>query len=145
MSAPVYTSVTIQSINDEPPRITATPYQISFMEEGGPINIVNKSVRIVDMDNCPEHRTVAEVVVTLENPVEEVDQLIFAGELLDNYTMTFTCDTELNGSYCYEQFLRNITYNNTDEEPESYFQDRSIVIEVCRANTACLCTHLIYA
>ena len=130
-SAPVYISVTIQSVNDEPPRITQTSPKLTFVEERGPINIVDQGVLIVDLDNCPEHMTVAEVVVSLENPVPGEDQLIVAGEVLDNYTMTFTCDTMVDGSDCYEEFLRNITYNNTNEEPESYSQDRFIIIEVC--------------
>ena len=128
MSAPVTTSVTIQPVNDEPPAITNTSSVIVFIEEGGPVSIVEEGVAIVDSDNCANHMTVIELVVSLENPIEGEDQLIIGGEVYENYTVTFSCDMEVNSS-CHENFLRSIEYNNTNIELDP--QQRIISIEVC--------------
>ena len=128
-STPVFTSLTIQSVNDEPPLIVNTSSTVSFVEEGGPVRIVNEGVTVVDYDNCPNHTTVQQLVVRLENPILGEDVLIMGGDII-NYTVTYSCDTEDNAN-CYEDILRTIEYNNTDEEPESYSQERNISIEVC--------------
>lgn len=128
ISTPVFTSVTIQSVNDEPPLIMNTSSTVSFVEEEGPIRIVNEGVMVVDYDNCPNHTTVQQLVVRLENPVLGEDVLIMGGDII-NYTVAYSCDTGQD-AYCYEDILRTIEYNNTNEEPESYSQERNISIEV---------------
>jgi hypothetical protein len=128
ISVPVTTSVTIQPVNDEPPKVTNTSSVMVFIEEGGPISIVDGGVSIVDLDNCENHTIVLQLVVRLENPVEGEDQLIIGGEVYENYTATFSCDVKVNSS-CYEDFLRSIEYNNTKVEPDP--QQRIISIEVC--------------
>ena len=128
-SAPVTTSVTIQPVNDEPPEITNTSSVMVFTEEGGPVSIVDGGVAIVDLDNCENHTIVVQLVVRLENPVDGEDQLIVGGEVYENYTATFSCDMEVDGSSCYEDYLRIIQYNNTNIEPDP--QQRIISIEVC--------------
>lgn len=128
-SAPVLASVRIQSVNDEPPLITNTSAVVQFHEEDGPVRIVDNSVSIVDRDNCENHTTVLKLIVRLENPVAREDVLI-VGEEVYNYTVTFSCDPEVEGRQCYEDFLRSIEYNNTNQEPESYAQNRIISIQV---------------
>ena len=128
-SAPVTTSVTTQPVNDEPPEITNTSSVIIFTEEGGSVSIIDGGVAIVDLDNCENHTTVVQLVVRLENPVDGEDQLIVGREVYENYTATFSCDMEVDGSNCYEDYLRTIEYNNTNIEPDP--QRRIISIEVC--------------
>lgn len=128
-SPSVFTSVTIQSVNDEPPVIMNTSSTVSFVEGGGPITIVGEGVIINDLDNCINHTTVVQLVVRLENPVQGEDLLIVGGEVYGNHSVTFSCDSAL-GANCYEDFLRTIEYNNANDEPESYSQERNISIEV---------------
>ena len=128
-STPVFISATIQSVNDEPPLIMNTSSTTSFVEERGPIRIVDEGVKIIDFDNCPNHKTVQQLVVRLENPVQGEDVLIMGGEIHENYTIKYSCDTEQDAN-CYKDILRTIEYNNTNEEPESYSQERNISIEV---------------
>ena len=134
-SAPVYTSVTIQPVNDEPPVITNTSLVIVFTEEGGPVSIVDTGVAIIDLDSCANHTTIIQLVVGLENPVGG-DQLIVDGEIYENYTAMFSCDMEVNSS-CYKDYLKSIEYNNTNEEPDP--QQRIIFIEVifCKIVLSC--------
>ena len=143
ISAPVITSVTIHPVNDEPPMITNTSSEMMFTEEGDPINIVDGGVTIVDNDNCLNHTTVAQLVVRLENPVDGEDQLIVGGQVYENFTTTFSCDTGVNGSNCYEDFLRSIEYSNINLEPTSYTQERVVSIEVCTTVTNYISTHYV--
>ena len=127
-SAPVTTSVTIQPVNDEAPEITNTSSVVVFIEERGPISIVDGGVAIIDLDNCANHTIVVQLTVRLENPIAEEDQLIVDGVVYENYTATFSCDAGVNSS-CYEDFLRSIEYNNTNVEPDP--QQRIVSIQVC--------------
>ena len=130
MSLPAFTLIRIQSVNDEPPLIRNTSSMIQFIEERGPVRIIDEGVAIVDSDNCPNHTTVMQLLVSLVNPVPQEDLLIIRGEVYENYTVAFSCDTEVDGSQCYEDFLRSIEYNNTNKEPDSYSQSRIISIQV---------------
>ena len=120
--------MTIISEDDEPPLITNTTAVQFYREEGGPVSIVDPSVTIVDNDNCPDHTIVQEVLVTLENPVDGEDQFIVDG-VISNYSIAYSCDVEVNAT-CFEDFLRTIYYNNTNMEPESFTQNRTVTIEV---------------
>lgn len=147
-SEPSLVVVSIQLENDEPPIISNTPTSQTFVEEGGAISLFDPTVRIADADNCYDQILVEEVRVTLENPVEGEDQLLVNGSALSGYSTTFNCSSEqldpleemecyedaTNCSaifMCYEDFLLQLEYNNTNSEPGSFRMDRNFLVEVC--------------
>ena len=121
-------NITIQSLNDEPPRITGTPAEQTYLENAGPINIVENSTLIVDADNLFEHRVIRVLWVTLDNPVPGEDLLI-AGNDSDASALSFSCDMQRDPA-CYDAYLGMVQYNNGADEPNS--TNRIITIEVYR-------------
>ncbi len=141
VSSPERSDVTIQLVNDEPPVITNTSSRQVFVEEGGPVSLVDPSVDIVDADNCEEHSLIREVRVTLSNPVVSEDQLIVNGSLLPNFETSFSCNQEEDGARCYSDYLLSLEYNNTEEEPGSFRIPRSFTIEVIQFGQICSFIH----
>ena len=139
--------VSIQLENDEAPIISNTSTSQTFVEEGGPISLFDRSVTIADADNCYEQTLAEELRVTLENPVEGEDVFLVNGSALSGYSVTFNCSSELDalekmGCYedstncsdvfmCFEGFLLQLEYNNTNSEPGSFRMDRIFLVEVC--------------
>ena len=116
------TDLTIQLVDDEPPQISNTDSNQTYTEEGGPIDILDRYVMIIDDDNCPDHQVVSRILVELLEPLNEDVLISDNGE--ENFTIEYSCDQ----SGCYEDFLRGLQYDNTNSEPDT--EDRTIVIEV---------------
>ena len=108
------------------PEVTNTSLEQTYIEQAGPINIVSPGATIVDQDNMPEHQLIRVLRVTLDNPVLGEDVLI-ADNVSNPSTLMFSCNMSADRS-CYDNFLRGVQYNNTNEEPT--FTDRHVTIEV---------------
>ena len=124
--AALHVTFTIEPLNDEPPEVRNTPLEQTYIEQGGPINIVSPVTTIVDQDNMPEHQLIRVLRVTLDNPVPGEDVLI-ADNVSDTSSLTFSCNMSADRS-CYDNFLRGVEYNNTRDEPT--FTDRLVTVEV---------------
>lgn len=122
--------ITIVLENDEDPIISESSNNQTFIEEGGAIYLFDVMVTITDADNCFDHNLIEEIRVTLLNPVEAEDQLIVNGSVVSGFNYSFRCDQALQGMACYEDFLTNLEYNNTNIEPGSFDIPRRFMIEV---------------
>ena len=122
--------IEIQLENNQPPIISDTPTSQTFIEEGGPIDLFAFTTTITDADNCFDHRLVQEIRVTLDNPVVTEDQLLVNGSVLPHFNITYSCDEQVDGMACYEEFLTVLQYNNTNREPGSFRIPRMFTIEV---------------
>ena len=130
-STPEQLDVVIQPVNDEPPIISNTSSYQFFVEQQGPIPLVNSTVELSDNDNCLNHTLIRDIRVTLLNPQPDgEDQLIADGRVLSNYEDIFSCDQEVNGTDCYVMYLLSLEYNNTNPEPGTFRTLRRFVIEV---------------
>lgn len=123
-------AIDIISENDEPPIISDTSSVQTFVEEGGPIDLFDFNVTISDADNCMDHMLIQEIRVTLENPVVTEDQLLVNDSALANFSISFSCDENLESMACYEDFLIGLQYNNTNREPGSFQTPRRFTAEV---------------
>ena len=105
-----------------------------FVEQMGPIELVDENVTIVDLDNCLNHTLVQNITVTLNNPQPDgEDQLIVGGEVQSSYQDSFSCDQEVDED-CYILYLRSLTYNNSNPEPGTFMTRRRFTIEVHTSN-----------
>jgi len=129
-STPDQLDIVVQSVNDEPPEISGTATNRQFIEQMGPIELVDENVTIIDLDNCLNHTLVQNITVTLTNPQPDgEDQFIVDGMVQSSYQNSFSCDQKLDEN-CYMSYLRNLTYNNTNPEPGTFMTLRRFTIEV---------------
>lgn len=129
-STPKFVDVVIEPVNDESPIIADTSSTQVFIEQRGPIRLVDSSVTITDDDNCLNHTLIREVRVRLDNPLSSEDQFIVNGSVLPGYVDIFSCDQQVDGMNCYTDYLRTLEYNNTNTEPGSFRIPRIFIIEV---------------
>ena len=124
-------TLTLRPENDELPQIINTDSRTTYIEEAGPVNIVNQTASIRDVDNLAEHQSIQELRVTLVNPEPFEDRLIVNGvEYADehNFTAIVVCGDLVNAT-CTD-VLRSLRYDNTLVEPTP--RERNVVIEVRR-------------
>lgn len=96
------TTLTIQLLDDEPPRFISTPFNQTYTEQGGPIPILGNSVAIVDNDNCPEGRNVVRLTVELLSPLPE--DILLMNRLRVDYALEFNCSAQPS---CYVDYLED--------------------------------------
>ena len=151
----VTVNITVESVNDEPPRLASTRLTSLHTERGGPTPLLDSTATLYDDDNCPEHRLIAQVQLVLNGFVDSEDVLLDGagqgitlhdsqfdfgsgsavgpgfGEWLTEPSqplyVTLTCD-QTDSPDCYNSLLRALHYNNTADEPTA--SDRSIVLQV---------------
>ena len=162
-------SITVISVNDEPPRLTNTAVRVTYKEGDGPINLLNSTATLTDDDNCLEHQLLSEIRVKVSSftPGEDVlldgeDQQIEFGSsrngsfefgsalgsgfgdwetgLLESQ-ISLTCDQTLFPD-CYNRLLRGLQYNNTASEPSN--NNHTIIIEVCESHLNCFPTLIFF-
>ncbi len=133
-------ALTVQLLNDEPPRVTNTAFNQTYKEEAGSISITDYVALIEDNDNLERHRAIARITVTLLSPLPE-DVLIANGSVVENSTIEWTCDDITNA--CYVDFLRSLQYDNTSPEPS--IENREVVIEVSDHLHVWTCLNSVFA
>ncbi len=126
-------SLNIRLLNDEPPRVTGTAFNQTYLEENGSIYITDENVFIEDNDNLREYRAIERVTVMLMSPLPE-DVLVVNGIVDEDGVIEYS---SCNTTDCYQDFLRNLEYNNTNSEPST--DDREVVIEVCVFGSMGMC------
>ena len=124
-------------INDEPPVLQTNGTIFTFIEQGGPINIVGPYPTITDSDlHKPEHDIVDTICITIFHPLPG-DQLLttnISSDSLFNITAASlcinvtSCDNNFVSSSCYRNYLKGVWFNNSEDEPN--LQNRSIVFTV---------------
>ena len=124
-------------INDEPPVLQTNGTIFTFIEQGGPINIVGPYATITDRDlHKPEHDIVDTICISILHPLPG-DQLLttnISSDSLFNITATSlcinvtSCDNNFDSSSCYRNYLKGVWFNNSEDEPN--LQNRSIVFTV---------------
>lgn len=117
---------TIMPTDDEPPIISQTATEQTYIENAGPVNVADQTAIIVDADNLAEHRDIQELRVRLVNPAPGDELIDFAGAVSSSH-LNYSCDVSQNAT-CYEMYLRSVQFNNLEDEPEIY--NRYITIEV---------------
>ena len=146
-------NISIESLNDEPPRLTSDLIHY-HTEEGGPAPLLTATAALYDADNCPEHRLIAELRLELSGFVVGEDRLLDAtdhdittsqsgefefgsgssvfgsgfGEWMsESQNISLTCDQTVYPE-CYNSILRGLQYHNTAEEPTT--SNRTITVQV---------------
>ncbi len=123
-------NITIQLEDDEPPIFSNSSRVQIFLEDGGPIDLFDPTLTISDADNREEDRVILEVLVTLSNPVEPEDQIVFNGSAISGSNISFT-DLDCSDEACFQNLLALLQYNNTNTEPGSFMLDRRFSVQVC--------------
>ena len=150
-------SITVESLNDEAPRLTSDLTHL-YMEGSGPTALLSPAATLYDDDNCPEHRLISEIRLVLDDLVEGEDSLLVQEIECDNGSLsglgssgfgsglgewttevseslyTFSCDQSANTDW-YNRFLRGLQYANTADEPTP--RDRTITLEVSLLHVVC--------
>ena len=148
-------SITIESVNDEVPRLTSDLTHF-YVEGSGPIALLSPTATLYDDDNCPEHRLVSEIRLVLDDLLEGEDSLLVQEIECDNGSLpglgfsgfgsglgewttevsgplyTFSCDQGADTDW-YNRFLRGLQYTNTADEPTP--RNRTITLEVSLPHT----------
>ena len=145
-------SITIESVNDEPPRLMSD-LTLHYVEGSGPTALLSPTATLYDDDNCPEHRLVREIRLMLDDLVDGEDSFLVQDIECDNGSIsgfgsglgewisevsesqyTFSCDPSADTDW-YNFFLRGLQYDNTADEPTP--RDRTITLEVSLLHMVC--------
>ncbi len=133
-STPTQLDVVTEPVNDEAPAISGTSTNRVFVEQKGPVSLVDSTVVIIDLDNRVNHTLIANITVTLTNPQPDgEDQLIVNGTVVAGNQHSVSCDpsSESDSTSCYLMYLTSLAYNNSNPEPGTFRTPRIFVIEVC--------------
>lgn len=161
-------SLTVKSIDDEPPRLTSSTTH-SHVEEGGPTALLDSNATLHDVDNCPEHRLIREIRLVPTDFVDGDDILLdvmgseiefsvlkngdfesgsgygsgvsdlLEGGLSGYPSVTLTCNQTAHPD-CYNSLLQGLLYNSTADEPALH--DRHIDLEVSIAHNVFTSTYI---
>ena len=129
---PTFITISLQPVNDHQPVLTlsgAIPpqgdinYSTDFIEEGGPVPVVNRAgLSLTDGDLVAFTYTITVAIVDAQPPgsvevleVQMVPEGMNSTYDRDNYILTLTGDLPLP---MFETVVRTMTYNNLDDEPE---------------------------
>jgi hypothetical protein len=133
-SAPANKTVTVTPVNDAPV-VTTTGGTTAFTEGGGAI-VVDAGVTVTDVDNA----NLASATVTITNVLDAGSEQLAAtacGALTVGGSGTATLT--ISGSQpltTYQTCLRSVTYDNTDQDPDTTNRVISFVANDGTANSA---------
>ena len=123
MSIPVYTQVTVQTVND-PPALdvnTLDPnpgYQTTFTEEGPAVYITSRNVSVRDNDAGATIDTVMIVIQSaLDGQYERIESTDQNVTITEQSPTVFVITPAIGSLGEVEELLLTLTYTNTREEP----------------------------
>ena len=124
---PVNTTITFDSVNDPPildlnGEALGVNYETSFMEEGDAILITAMDMTVNDVDND----NLSQAIITISNYLDNGQEILSVDEfVLSQYLFTsFDYSNgvlQITGSLSPEEYtdiIRNVTYQNTADEPD---------------------------
>ncbi|HEX3528831.1 MAG TPA: Ig-like domain-containing protein [Thermoanaerobaculia bacterium] len=132
-STPATKPVSITAVNN-PPVVTTTGGASSFTEGGGAV-VVDAGVTVTDVDNA----NLASATVTISNLLDAGSEFLATSTAGTSITAVYAAPTlTLTGSDTlahYQQVLRNVTYNNTSQNPSTTARSISFVANDGTANS----------
>ena len=136
-SAPVFTTLTVQTVNDRPildiDTLNPAPgYQTSFTEGGQPVYITSRNVAITDND---DGAVVTNVLVVINNAfdllserIESTDPNVSITQMTVGQSRTFTITPEDPSLDSVAQLLATLVYSNALSEPMGGLRSISISV-----------------
>jgi hypothetical protein len=124
-SAPANKTVTVTPVNDAPV-VTTTAGTTAFTEAGGPV-VVDSGVTVSDVDSA----NLSSATVTITNPQDGAAEVL-AATACGGLTVTPGLNTlAISGSLplaSYQTCLQSVTYDNTDQDPDTTTRVISFVV-----------------
>ncbi|MCG8463045.1 MAG: cadherin-like domain-containing protein, partial [Holophagales bacterium] len=109
--------VSVSSVND-PPACTAVSGPASFTEDGGPV-VIDSALTVSDVDNA----NLASATMTLTNLLDVGLESLAAAtggtSIVANYAAPVLTLTGPDTVANFQQVLRSVTYENTDQDPDT--------------------------
>ena len=142
---PIRLNITLNPTNDGPPVLAlngdlGTNYAAEFVEEGGPVAVVNSSLSLTDVDLVPFPYVVnATILYSEQSEGEEVLRVSYVPQGMSAVYSGYSLI--LSGSLTIDQYqlsLRTLTYDNYADEPQGDSRVISIVVNDSprKSNTA---------
>uniref|UniRef100_A0A1X7V4J9 Cadherin domain-containing protein n=1 Tax=Amphimedon queenslandica TaxID=400682 RepID=A0A1X7V4J9_AMPQE len=144
-SIPMQLNITLNPTNDGPPVLAlngdlGTNFNAEFVEEGGPVAVVNSSLTLTDVDSVSSPYVVNATILYSEQAVGE--EVLAVSNIPQGMSAVYSgYSLILSGSLTIDQFqlsLRTLTYDNYADEPQGDSRIISIVVNDSpwKSNTA---------